>query len=100
MEEQERFYFKKRIIQVYEFFKNLEIKFSKKISIQRNKNFQRILERKKVQLELYSTSTQFFIMKKKTLIAKTSLKLDNLLNKCEIHEIFSVRLYLFLNSSL
>jgi hypothetical protein len=78
---------------------NPDINFSKKINIQRNKNFQRLLERKKCILEVYSCSTQFLFLKKKTLIAKGLLKLDSLLNKCEIHEIVTVRFYLIKTSS-
>jgi hypothetical protein len=75
---------------------NPDINYSKKINIQRNKNFQRVLERKKCLMEVYSYSTQFMFLKKKTLIGKGFLKLDSLLNKCEIHEIVTVRFLFFI----
>ena len=50
-----------------------------------------MLERKKCVLELYSLTTQYFIMKKKILVSKCSIRMDSLLNKSEIHEIITVR---------
>jgi hypothetical protein len=63
---------------------------SKKVKIERNKTFQRVLERKKISFEIFNHITQFLIISKKTAIGKVQLKLDGLLTRCEVHEIADV----------
>ncbi|KAJ3217457.1 Coiled-coil and C2 domain-containing protein 1B [Dinochytrium kinnereticum] len=65
--------------------------FSKRVRIERNRTFQRYIERKRAVFDVYHQSRgwgglSFF--SKPTPLGRASVRLDTLLNKCEIHEVF------------
>ncbi|KAI9001901.1 hypothetical protein BC832DRAFT_593754 [Gaertneriomyces semiglobifer] len=63
--------------------------FEKKVKITRNKALQRYIERRKLILELYH-SQRGFLFSKKVLIGKITMKLDELMGKCEVRQVLEV----------
>ena len=65
-----------------------DYKFKTLIKIERSKPFQRFLERKKATFELfYLQKSLFGLMASRVGSGKASVKLDDLLSKCEIHQV-------------
>ncbi|KAJ3304723.1 hypothetical protein HDV03_002408 [Kappamyces sp. JEL0829] len=65
-----------------------EYQLKQTIKIERTKAFQRFLERRKATFEAYAvTKSLFGIMSTKTPLGKAVVKLDDLLSKCEIHQL-------------
>ncbi|KAJ3332982.1 Coiled-coil and C2 domain-containing protein 1B, partial [Kappamyces sp. JEL0680] len=65
-----------------------EYQLKQTIKIERTKAFQRFLERRKATFEAYAvTKSLFGIMSTKTPLGKAVVKLDDLLSKCEIHQV-------------
>ncbi|KAJ1345130.1 hypothetical protein BSLG_000645 [Batrachochytrium salamandrivorans] len=71
---------------------NPEYNFSKTICISRTKPFQRFLERRKAIFEVchYKPGLFSYVMARKMVLGKASVKLDALLTKCEIHEVINL----------
>ena len=66
---------------------HIEYNFKALVKIERTKAFQRFLERRKVNVEIFHQTKSFFgIMSSKVVIGKAVIKLDDLLTKCEIHQ--------------
>ncbi|KAJ3036005.1 Coiled-coil and C2 domain-containing protein 1B [Rhizophlyctis rosea] len=67
---------------------NPEYGFTKKIKIERTKGFQRYLERKKATFDVYHyRGVLFGLAGKKVSLGRATVKIDALLNKCEVHEV-------------
>lgn len=65
--------------------------FKKRIKITRTKPFQRFLERRKATFELFHVKSGLFgLMSRRVALGKAVVKLDALLTRCEVHQVFPV----------
>jgi hypothetical protein len=73
----------------------VEFAYAKKIAIARNRAFQRFLERKRIVFDVFHDAkhwTSLSIFGNTPVhLGRCALKLDALLNKCEVHEVLDVR---------
>ncbi|KAL2914184.1 hypothetical protein HK105_206275 [Polyrhizophydium stewartii] len=69
-----------------------EYGFTKRVRIERNRAFQRFLERRKAVFEIYHSKPGLlsYVVTRRLLLGKATIKLEPLLTKCEIHEIVDI----------
>ena len=74
---------------------NPEFNHTSTVKIEKTKAFQRYLERKKATFEVNMATKSFFgLMSQQKLIGKASLKIDQLLTRCEVHQYVQVEFFL------